>query len=507
MRRLLLMFAAVVVIGPFFQPGSAHALGIGPIQLPDFDAPVSVDQPGTRIKPSWLPAKLGENATVILVPGTTDYDGADQLKRSRDIGFYDSADPDDPVYYNPTFIVIGADAGYDNYPAAFGFSVAGVPVNLAGQGTFNESVEIGTDDAVRAATDAYRANPNQALILNGYSQSAPVAMNAAFLIHRNGLITDDKITVVIGADSRFPNTGVENVVPSFLPGMYTNGDRDPADTGGIQVISYCVRGDATCGVGNPIAHPVSTIFYLVPGFYVHAFLNDDINDYEETAEWTVENTTYVVLDGGNPWGMMLRDLGLPVPTEFDTALSRLVPVPMPGEQAIAAGRPVPTPRELQERVSQRLGWKVPVTDPDVVDKQDDQSTAQFSGAVPNRIASRTAMIKQQSTGLASDEPQYSDEAEKGLQSLTTADKTAGISGDDTDTAPTSDGESAKDLDTTTSAIATTNDRTSSWRKHREAATVNQRVEPTHRVSLGHRPQVRRFRAVDDTESNAAGATG
>ena len=63
------MFAAVVVIGPFFQPGSAHALGIGPIQLPDFDAPVSVDQPGTRIKPSWLPAKLGENATVILVPG------------------------------------------------------------------------------------------------------------------------------------------------------------------------------------------------------------------------------------------------------------------------------------------------------------------------------------------------------------------------------------------------------------------------------------------------------
>ena len=136
----------------------------------------------------------------------------------------------------------------------------GVPVNLAGEGTFNESVDIGTDDAMRAAVDAYRANRNQTIILNGYSQSAPVAMNAAYLIHRDGLIPDDKMTVVLGADSRFPNTGVENVVPSFIPGMYTNGDRDPADTGDIQVISYCVRGDATCGVGNPFAHPYPRSF-------------------------------------------------------------------------------------------------------------------------------------------------------------------------------------------------------------------------------------------------------
>ena len=433
MRRLLLVFTAFVLIGPVLQTGSAHALGIGPIQLPDFDPPVSVhDQPGTRIKPSWLPANLGENATVVLVPGTTDYDGADQLKRSRDIGFYDSADPNDPAYYDPAFIIIGADGDYDNYPAAFGFTVLGVPVNLAGQGTFNESVDLGTEDAVTAATDVYRANPNQPIIVNGYSQSAPVAMNAAYLIHRDSLIPDDKMTVVVGADSRFPNTGVENVVPSLIPGLYTNGDRDPADTGDIRVISYCVRGDATCGVGNPIAHPVSTLVYLAPGFYVHAFLNGDINDYDETAEWTVGNTTYVVLDGGNPWGMTLRDLGLPVPTEFDTALSTLVPVPMPGERATVAGRPVPTPRELQERIYQRRGWKVPVTDPDVVDKQDDQSAAESAAAVPNRIASPTATTKQQSTDPRADGPRYPAEDEKGAQSTTTAEKTAGTSIDDTD---------------------------------------------------------------------------
>lgn len=478
MRRLLLIFTAFVAIGALLQPGSARGLGIGPIQLPDFNPPASLnDQPGTRIKPSWLPANLGENATVILIPGTTDYDGADQLKRTRDIGFYDSADADDPAYYNPSFIIIGADADYDNYPAAFGFTVLGVPVNLAGEGTFNESVDIGTDDTMRAVTDAYRANGNQTIILNGYSQSAPVAMNAAYLIHRDGLIPDDQMIVVLGADSRFPNTGVENVVPSFIPGMYTNGDRDPADTGDIAVISYCVRGDATCGAGNPFAHPVSTIFYLAPGFYVHSFLHGDINDYDQTAEWTVGNTTYVVLDGGNPWGMMLRDLGLPVPTEFDTALNTLIPVPMPGQQATVAGQPVPTPRELQERVYQRLGWTVSVTDPDVVDKQDDRSTAQPTAAVPNRIASPTVTAQQQSTDPAANEPQYSEEDQKGPQSTTTADKTVGSSGDDTDTAPTP----------TFSGTATTNDTTSSRRKHRQATTVSQRIESMRRSSLGHLP--------------------
>ena len=485
MRRLLLVFTAFVAIGPFFQPGSAYALGVGPIQLPDFDPPASVnEQPSTRIKPSWLPANLGENATVVLTPGTGDFDGEDQLKRTRDIGFYDSTDPVNPVYYDPTFIIIGADGPYDNYPAAFGFTVLGVPVNLVGQVTNNESVDLGTADAVKAATDAYQANPNQTIILNGYSQSGPVSMNAAYLIHRDGLIPDDKVIVVMGADSRFPNTGVENVVPSFLPGIYTNGDRDPADTGDIQVISYCVRGDATCGVGNPIANPVSTLFYLLPGFYVHGFLNDDVNDYDQAAEWTVGNTTYVVLDGGNPWGMMLRDLGVPVPKEFDTALSTLVPVPMPGQQATVAGQPIPTPRELQERIYQRHGWKIPVTDPDVVDKQDDQSTAQSTAAVPNRIAPPTGTLRQQSTDPAADEPQYSDENDEGPQSTTIADKTAGTNAY-TDTAPTSDGD---DSDTTISGTATTNDTTSSRPRHREASTVSQRGEPTRRLSLGHRPQ-------------------
>ncbi|NED65371.1 hypothetical protein G3I15_31030, partial [Streptomyces sp. SID10244] len=60
----LTVFASVgLFLQPGFQPGSAHALGIGGIQFPDIDPPVSIgDQHLTRTKPDWLPPTLGENA-------------------------------------------------------------------------------------------------------------------------------------------------------------------------------------------------------------------------------------------------------------------------------------------------------------------------------------------------------------------------------------------------------------------------------------------------------------
>ncbi|MYR07235.1 hypothetical protein GTV32_13370 [Gordonia sp. SID5947] len=376
MRRVLLSLTVFLSVGlflqPGFQPGSANALGIGGIQFPDIDPPVSIgDQDLTRAKPEWLPPALGENASVILVPGTTDYDGSDQMARTAGIGFYDSPDG---VDHQPPITIV-------DYPAAFGLNVFGIRIDLAGVGTFNDSVDAGTATGVDDAYAAWRKQGQQGtVIVNGYSQSGPVAMNIAYELHKDyvngveGAIPDENIVVVVGADSRFPNTGVENVVPSFMDGMYTNGDRDPADTGDIKVISYCVQGDATCGVGNPFADPIGTFFYLIPGFYTHAFLESHVNDYTEVKKWDSDdgNTTYVVLKGdggGNPWGMMLRDVGIPVPKEVDEALNTLIPVPMPGEQAEIGGHVIPTPRELQEQIYERLGWTVPATDPDVLDKR------------------------------------------------------------------------------------------------------------------------------------------
>ncbi|MCH5641076.1 PE-PPE domain-containing protein [Gordonia sp. ABSL49_1] len=393
MRRIFWLFAVLTTVGAVFliPNPSAHALQIGSIVFPDFDPPVTIDQskPTTVAEPEWVALQIGRNFdsgkgdVVILIPGTTDYDGTDQLGRTRDIGMFGT----DPDTQPPVQVV--------DYPAAFGLTIGPLPIYLAGEGTFNESVDIGTRKGVAAAEAAYDPdNPDQIIVINGYSQSSPVAMNVAYMLKERGTIPTDQIVVIVGADSRFPHSGVENVVPSFIPGMYTNGDRDTDDMEGIKVISYCVRGDATCGVGNPFTNPIGTFFYLIPGFYVHAFLTYRINEYEVIDTWSSQapdrgcgcgNTTYVVYDGGNPWEMMLRDLGIPIPTEVDDILSAIIPVPMPGEQSTIAGVPVPTPRELQDSIYEALGLTVTVTDPDVNktvrddmlvdDTQDDSKTA------------------------------------------------------------------------------------------------------------------------------------
>lgn len=334
-----------------------------------------------REKPTWLPDSLGENATVILVPGTSDFTpisasdiggsgspmGGDQYGRTVDVGFYDA--PGGGASFGPKVVVV-------QYPAAFGIIVGGKEYDLSGTGTYNSSVDIGTAEGVADAEQAWADRGGSGtIILNGYSQSGPIAMNVAYLLHQKyasgdpDAIPDSDIVVVVGADSRFPNTGIETIIPSFVPGAYTNGARDESDTGDIHVISYCVRGDSVCGMGNPLAHPLATAFYFLPGATIHGQKGNLVNQYEVASTREVGNTTYVVLDGGNPWGIFLRSLGIAVPPEFDDALDALVPVPEPGEASTIAGVRVPTPRDIQVALADALGLQVPVTDPDALAAQ------------------------------------------------------------------------------------------------------------------------------------------
>ncbi|MGV9479395.1 hypothetical protein [Gordonia aichiensis] len=334
-----------------------------------------------RQKPTWLPDSLGENATVILVPGTSDFTpisasdiggsgspmGGDQYGRTVGVGFYDA--PGGGASYRPKVVVV-------QYPAAFGIVFGDKEIDLTGEGTYNGSVDIGTAEGVADAEQAWADRGGLGtIILNGYSQSGPVAMNVAYLLHQKyasgdpDAIPDSDIVVVVGADSRFPNTGIETVVPSFVPGAYTNGPRDESGTGDIRVISYCVRGDSVCGLGNPLVHPFATAFYFLPGATIHGQKGNLVNQYEVASAKEVGNTTYVVLDGGNPWGIFLRSLGFAVPPEFDDALDALVPVPEPGEASTIAGVRIPTPRDIQVALADALGLQVPVTDPDALAAQ------------------------------------------------------------------------------------------------------------------------------------------
>lgn len=311
-------------------------------------------------RPAFIP-DIGD-ATILMLPGTGDRDGADQIARTAGVGWFGDAS-----VANGRIIVV-------DYPAAFGFRALGLLVPVVGKGTYNESAAVGAANLV-AEADRHDGR----IVLNGFSQSTSPVMNAAYLLHQKNPGRDGLTSVVIGADPRFPKTGAEVVMPSFIPGLYTNGERNTADTGDIEVTSVCIIGDTTCGMANPLAQPVSWLFYFLPGFYVHGNMYDDAGDFTVVSAEKHGNTTFVVLDGGNPWGMMLRDVGLPVPNEFDELLNWLVPRQMPGQASTAFGQEVPTPRALQVSLYRALGVTMPVTDPDVVGVPGNSTTSADTG--------------------------------------------------------------------------------------------------------------------------------
>ncbi|NMO01681.1 PE-PPE domain-containing protein [Gordonia sp. TBRC 11910] len=296
-----------------------------------------------------LPAFVADigspDAQVLLIPGTGDPTGIDQVARTY------------RWWGNRPVQII-------DYPASFGVIVGTKILNIIGVGTYNSSELTGEHKAALAARAALRAG--RPVIINGFSQGANVAMNAAYTLTHEGAIAPGKLTVVLGADPRFPNTGLDTVAPSLLPGVATDGPRDPADLKGTKVISYCIRGDSVCGLANPIADPAAAALYFVPGYYVHAFIYPQVGKFKQVKNWRDGDTRYYVYDGGNPLGIMLRDLGVPVGKNFDDAVSKAVPVPMPGDVATNNGKPVPTPRMLQEQLYRRLGLQLPLTDPDSI---------------------------------------------------------------------------------------------------------------------------------------------
>ncbi|GED96102.1 hypothetical protein nbrc107697_01410 [Gordonia crocea] len=314
--------------------------------------------PAQAQRPAFIPDTTG--STILLLPGTGDRDGADQIGRTVGVGWFDDA-----TVANGRVVVV-------DYPAAFGIRLLGVLVPFVGDATYNESAVAGTANLV-AAAEPRLANGDR-VVLNGFSQSATPVMSAAYLLHQADPGNDGRLSVIVGADPRFPNTGAEVVMPSIIPGLYTNGERDTAGTGDIPVTSICVVGDTTCGMANPLVHPISWAFYFLPGFYVHGNMYDDAGTFTQVDEFTSGNTTFVVLDGGNPWGMMLRDLGVPVPREVDDVLNVLIPRQMPGQPDTVFGYEVPTPRAIQASLYRALGWSMPVTDPDVVGTPGTSST-------------------------------------------------------------------------------------------------------------------------------------
>ena len=128
----------------------------------------------TAARPSFIPDTDG--ATVLLLPGTGDRDGADQIGRTVDVGWFGDASVE-----NGRVVVI-------DYPAAFGARLFGVLIPIVETGTYNESATIGAANLVAAANE--RTGP---IVLNGFSQSATPVMSAAYLLHQSGTKPDSEI--------------------------------------------------------------------------------------------------------------------------------------------------------------------------------------------------------------------------------------------------------------------------------------------------------------------------
>lgn len=306
----------------------------------------------------------GADSKVLLIPGTGDPTGVDQVARTY-------------RWWGKRAVTVV------DYPAAFGIKVGNRTLSLIGDGSYDDSAAVGVHNTEKAAASA--ATSGHAVILNGFSQGANVAMQTAAQLTRQGVVAPQNLLVVLGADPRFPETGLDAIAPNVLPGVTTGGPRDPSATPGVRVVSYCIRGDSVCGTANPIADPLAAAFYFGPGYYVHAFMYPKVGQYRQVKTWRTGNTEYYVYDGGNPVGIMLRDLGIPVDRQFDDAVSKAIPVPMPGVAATRDGKTVPTPRTLVQRYQRPAPKALPVT----------RGTARRSPAGPQvkRPAIATVRIK------------------------------------------------------------------------------------------------------------------
>jgi len=332
--------------------------------------------PAQAALPWFLPTPT---KNVLVVGGTDDPKAKDMLARTE--GWFGSITPK-PV----------------ETPATFGIGKDGVLVIpiIKGDGsglTYDGSSSIGAANVV----DALGQTEGPVTVVT-ISQGSRAAYDAIYVANRDGVKSGDEMTGVLLAFPRHKNTGIETVLPSFIPGLHTNGPIDPAATGDSTLFVICVAGDPVCGL-NP--YSPSSYFYAIPGFLqIHSKEYGNIDQMEVIRTDQDGNVTYIALDPGfNPWGQLLRSYDLPVSSKFDEILTKLVPLDTPGAPPTIAGQPVKSPRELQEALYGLLGLKMPVTAPDQIDAQNPASTipalAARSVTVPSAVA----------TGEAAPEPQ------------------------------------------------------------------------------------------------------
>lgn len=272
-------------------------------------------------RPPEIPTIPG--ATHIIVPGTDDRQGTDQLPRMD--GWFEE----------------GADVLLVDYSATLGPFIGGL---LAP--SYDESSTEGILNTLTVVR-----NTDGPVIIYGFSQGSKVAGNVAALISQLGL-KEGEVEVVLMADPRFPNTGTEPqlrknhpvfswVLENFL-GVTPEESRDPADTGHIPVTSVAIIGDPAASLETWYLNPLGFLLNTPTGFMmIHSDQSDEANygkldDLDVLKTWTDGNTTYVVYDAPHPVALFLRHYGIPVDERGERFWELVAPRTVPGQDPAKA---------------------------------------------------------------------------------------------------------------------------------------------------------------------------
>lgn len=305
-RTYIVLLALVAAFFGFAAQGTAAV-------MPYSDVAVISDGSG---RPADIPSTSG--TTHIVVPGTGDASGADQFGRMKN------------------WFGGGERVLIVNYPATIGPIIGG----LQAPG-YDSSRDIAVSNTLVAVRDT-----DGHVTIYGCSQGAEGAGNAAELIHLLGLKPDEDVSLVLLADPRFPKTGLKEqlknnhpVVSTILAALFdvqTNGQRNPADTGEIQVTSVAIIGDPVTGLETWYLNPVGFVVNSVSGFFmIHSGLGEqsanNLDELEVLKTWRNGNTTYVVYNAEHPMVQLLRYIGVSVSDSDARFWEFIAPRTVPGQ--------------------------------------------------------------------------------------------------------------------------------------------------------------------------------
>lgn len=257
------------------------------------------------------------------------------------------------------------------YPEAIGPIVAGksgkFPLLAP---SYDASKQVAIDNNLAAMRVLSGDSDVPYVIWTGYSQGADALGNAAEEGYEEGLLDDNDVVLLV-SDPRSP-WGIKAfatkvpLLPSLLGvlGITSDGARDPAKTGDVEVISLIVKGDPVSNFQWVWYRPVSSLAVNVAGFFlIHSNLGSQ--DYENVDELGQPEyllsedgrTTYMVYNAYHPLAqateLLYKALGIEYSQEdlegWHAAAEKFYPIQGPSVETAAVPVYDPLAPSTQQR--------------------------------------------------------------------------------------------------------------------------------------------------------------